>query len=1138
MVSLGELRGILSLEDRFTPTLKLAASQLSSNAEKISQIGSKLTAAGATLTAALTVPIIGFGTVAATTFANFEREMNRVQAVSQASASDFAKLEEQAKMLGATTAYTAQQAADGMGFLAMAGFKATQILGAMPSVLQLAASAQMDVGRAADITSNILTGYNMQVEDLGRVNDVLVKSFTSANTDLEQLGQAFKYAGPVAKAAGVDFETAAATLALMGNAGIQASMAGTSLRGAITQLLNPTKKAQELMNELGFSAVDSAGKLRPLDQIIQQLEPHAENAGAFMEIFGQRAGPAMAALVGQGSEALRKLDAQLRTSGGMAESVAKTQMEGLKGAWVELESATEGVSIAIGEVLAPALTTIMKGLTEVARFIYNYVIPAFNGLPSPVKAVTLGLVGFVAILGPMLATIGLVTAGIGSLAGAMAAIQGSTIAWRIATTALSGAVSALGYVLPVVGVGIASWSIGRWIGDITGATDGIGKLTARLGEFIGLLPKGTAEQYAASRAAVEHAKSATAVANAQTEQARAALAAAAVPPPLPQLQTAEQFLAKLRAQDEAAQKLTATQRAQIAEAIRLGAAETEIATALDISEYAVVRYAEKLDEAAEKKKKNVEAAKAFADAVSNALSTAWVPFATTVKDDATAIHNIMQGFEADGTLINNTLQQTAQASAATKEWANSVGAVLAPAIKSANASLEAGASAAEKWIARGQSLSNTILKAIRGGGNVGRSIGADLGGQLGNELAGKAIGAITGKLTGKLGGALAGAIGSSFGPIGTMIGGWLGEKAGGLIGKLFGGDKEKKQVEKMRQELYKTAGGLDQLKARAAAAGVSLDRVFNAKKVEDFKAAVEAAQNAIVEHQQRMDLARQAADEFGIPAEKMSEAFKQADTDMAGLSLYDKITALMESGLDLGTLVEYAGDDVARFIQRAMEMGTTVPLEFKKIAEEMMKAGKLQFTNTEEYERLTQQKIDLEEQLAAAMKDSSEEGMKKQAELKEKLKKTNEELEATTTAFDDLDDIPWATNLNSMFEGLMTKLSQFIDLLTNGLGGALDGLPRDVDINFNARGGARGDEEGNDNHKMATGGVIVGRQTVTAGETGPEAIIPLHHMDSLFPKSSKDTEFSFNIYLDGKKMTDVVIKNMGSRSALLVGGSR
>lgn len=304
--------------------------------------------------------------------AGFETEMNRVRALSNATEDEFLRLQKQALFLGRTTQFTTRQAADAQGFLAMAGFKTNDIIGAMPGTLQLAASAQLDLARAADIVTNILTAYGKKTEDLAHVNDVLVKAFTSANTDLSQLAEAMKYAGPVASSAGVNFEEATAALALMGNAGIQASMAGTGLRGAMTRMLSPTKGVRAAMKEANLTFTDAKGRLLPLVDIIKQLEPHADNTGLMMQIFGQRAGPAMMALVSQGSGALEKLTEELEKSAGTAERISKVQMQGFNGMLKEMQSAAEGTAIAFGTMLFPPLIELGGILTVLMNKITDY----------------------------------------------------------------------------------------------------------------------------------------------------------------------------------------------------------------------------------------------------------------------------------------------------------------------------------------------------------------------------------------------------------------------------------------------------------------------------------------------------------------------------------------------------------------------------------------------------------------------------------------------------------------------------------------------------------------------------------------------------------------------------------------------
>jgi len=302
-------------------------------------------------------------------YAEFEQAIANTGAVSNASAQQLANLSDSAKEMGRTTKFTAKESADAMSFLAMAGFKVEETIGALPGVLQLAAAGNMDLASTADIASNILTGYGKDVEELGQVNDVLVGTLTKTNTNLTQLGEAMKYAAPVAKSAGVQFETAAAAIGLMGNAGIQGSMAGTSLRGAISKLLLPTDKAAEAMQKLGMNALDSTGKLLPFEDIVRQLETSGASTADMMQIFGLRAGPAMAALVSQGSDALVSLTGELENAGGLAGEIADKQLDTLQGSMTLLKSAVDGAFIALGEGLAPAIR-------KFADFLSQNVVPA------------------------------------------------------------------------------------------------------------------------------------------------------------------------------------------------------------------------------------------------------------------------------------------------------------------------------------------------------------------------------------------------------------------------------------------------------------------------------------------------------------------------------------------------------------------------------------------------------------------------------------------------------------------------------------------------------------------------------------------------------------------------------------------
>jgi TP901 family phage tail tape measure protein len=376
---------------------------------KLKSIGGGMKSVGKKMSMSLTMPIVALGAAVIKVGGDFERGMNRVEGISGATGKQFEALKNQAKELGRTTMFSAKQAADAMGFLAMAGFEADEIIGSMPATLNLAAAAQMDLAQSADIVSNIMTGYGLSVDEIANATDVLVKTTNSANTDLSQLGEAFKYVAPIASAAGLEFEQVNAALGLLGNAGIQASMAGTSLRGAMNRLLNPSTEVVEAMGKIGLKVKDANDQLLPLDRIIEQLEPHANDAGLMLKLFGRNAGPAMAGLVKQGSEKLRDLTDDLRNAGGEAKKMADINMKGVHGAMLKLKSAVEGLLIAIGE--SGLLDFIAKLATKLATFVGK--LAETN--PELLKWGTV-IAGAAAAIGPLLVALGAVVVAVGALA--------------------------------------------------------------------------------------------------------------------------------------------------------------------------------------------------------------------------------------------------------------------------------------------------------------------------------------------------------------------------------------------------------------------------------------------------------------------------------------------------------------------------------------------------------------------------------------------------------------------------------------------------------------------------------------------------------------------------------------------------
>src|SRR5690606_21948473 len=201
-------------------------------------------------------------------------------ALTGAAGPDFEKLEERAKELGRTTVFSASQAAEAMSSFALAGFDVQQILKAIGPTLDLAATGQIEIGQAADIAAKIMAGMGLEADQLGHAVDVMAKAMTSANTDLEMLGDAMKFVGPIAKSAGRSLEETVAIIQALSNAGIQAERAGTTLRGILLSLTSPSAEAEKELQKLGVRINDAQGNVRPLADIIDDLNGSLAGLGS------------------------------------------------------------------------------------------------------------------------------------------------------------------------------------------------------------------------------------------------------------------------------------------------------------------------------------------------------------------------------------------------------------------------------------------------------------------------------------------------------------------------------------------------------------------------------------------------------------------------------------------------------------------------------------------------------------------------------------------------------------------------------------------------------------------------------------------------------------------------------------------
>ncbi|MCY8952026.1 phage tail tape measure protein [Bacillus atrophaeus] len=395
---------------------KRASSRVRIMGERMDSIGGKMRSVGSSVAMTSGIAFGGLAMVmkdAVQVGIDFEKQMSKVKAISGGSAAEVSKLREQAKELGATTVFTASQAADAQGFLAMAGFKVNDIYDAMPGMLSLAAAGQLELGTAADITSNIMSAFALKAKESGHASDVIAYAAANANTNVEQMGEAMKFLAPNANSLGWGMEESAAAIMAFGDAGLQGSIAGQAFGTSLIRLATPARKAQKEIDRLGFEFFDAAGNMKSLPKVVAEMEKgmkgmtKEQQAATLKTIVGAEAYKHWAILLQKGSKALGDNTKELEKSDGAAKKMADTMLDNAHGSIVAFQSALEGAKINLTEGLLPALGDLADKGTGI--------ISTFNKMDSSTVQ-TIGKTALLAtgILGVTTA-VAVLTAGVGAL---------------------------------------------------------------------------------------------------------------------------------------------------------------------------------------------------------------------------------------------------------------------------------------------------------------------------------------------------------------------------------------------------------------------------------------------------------------------------------------------------------------------------------------------------------------------------------------------------------------------------------------------------------------------------------------------------------------------------------------------------
>lgn len=312
--------------------------------------------------------IVALGKNLIETTRNFEDGMARVQAVTNATQAEFQMMEQEALKWGSTTRYTATEAANSLENLTRNGLSAQQATEALGPTLQLAQANTIGLAEAADITTNVMNGFGLEVKDMGRVNDVLSSTAAHSATNISMLAEAEKNAAPFGHSLGQSIEQVNAALGVLADVGIKGSDAGTAIRMVLMGLASPTAKQQKAFKQLGVDISESSLRSEGLTKTLEKLRDSgvmkaANSAELLGDIFGRRVAPQAMALLNNIDGLKTKLDI-LNNSQGTTERMFKQSYSELSNSLYGVQSAWENLQITLGKTTDNPLVTFTESIRK------------------------------------------------------------------------------------------------------------------------------------------------------------------------------------------------------------------------------------------------------------------------------------------------------------------------------------------------------------------------------------------------------------------------------------------------------------------------------------------------------------------------------------------------------------------------------------------------------------------------------------------------------------------------------------------------------------------------------------------------------------------------------------------------------
>lgn len=331
---------------------------------------------------------------------NFTSTMSEVSAISGATGEDFEKLEACAREYGATTVFSASNAAEALKYMSLAGWDADQSTSALGGVLNLAAASGMELGAASDMVTDYLSAFAMEAGDAAYFADLLSYAQSHSNTTAEALGEAYKNCAANLNAAGQDVETVTSLLEGMANQGYKGSEAGTAMAAIMRDITNGMKDGAIKIGETSVAVMDAQGNFRDLTDILTEVEAatngmgDAERAVALSSTFTADSTKGLNLILNEGMDKIAGYEEELRGASGSAEEMANIMNDNLSGDVAAMNSAFEELGLKIYDALE-------SKLRAGVQFITNGVIPAIEWLGGHIPEVTIAVSGLGAVIAAM-----------------------------------------------------------------------------------------------------------------------------------------------------------------------------------------------------------------------------------------------------------------------------------------------------------------------------------------------------------------------------------------------------------------------------------------------------------------------------------------------------------------------------------------------------------------------------------------------------------------------------------------------------------------------------------------------------------------------------------------------------------------